>query len=65
MMKLYRRVGEKICIGEDIVLVVLDATAEQVEIGISAPRAIAIDREEVRLKKRGRWKTQQRPWAGK
>ncbi|MCI1674680.1 MAG: carbon storage regulator [Ancrocorticia sp.] len=45
---LSRRVGEKIVIGDDIIITVVDAKSETVRIGIEAPRDIQINRAEVR-----------------
>jgi carbon storage regulator len=53
MFKVKRRIGEKLCIGEDIKVVVIGHEDGQVHLGVAAPRSIAIDREEVRMKKRG------------
>jgi carbon storage regulator len=48
MLILTRRIGEVIRIGDDISLTVLRVrTDNQVSIGISAPRAVAVHREEV------------------
>ena len=38
-------------IGSDIVLTVLQAQGNEVRFGIDAPKAIEIDREEIRVKK--------------
>jgi carbon storage regulator len=48
MLVLSRRVGEKIVIGDNIVITVVDAKSETVRIGIEAPRDIQINRAEVR-----------------
>lgn len=47
MLVLTRKVGERILIGDDIVVTVLDARGDGVRIGIDAPRGITIQREEV------------------
>ncbi|MGH8229167.1 MAG: carbon storage regulator CsrA [Steroidobacteraceae bacterium] len=47
MLILTRRPGERLCIGENIVITVLAVKGNQVRVGIAAPRDIAIDREEV------------------
>ena len=47
MLVLTRKPGEKILIGDDIVITVLDARGESVRIGIDAPRGIKIQRDEV------------------
>lgn len=51
MLILSRKIGEKIRIGEDIEIVVVDITSlNQVKIGINAPKNIPILREEVYLR---------------
>lgn len=47
MLILSRRVNEKIIIGEDIVLSVIEVRGDQVKIGIEAPRDVKVFREEV------------------
>lgn len=48
MLTLTREVGQKILIGDDIVLTVVSVTANgRVKLGIDAPRQVRIDREEV------------------
>lgn len=47
MLILSRLKGEKIIIGQDIVLTVLDVAGDQVRIGIEAPKDIPIHREEI------------------
>lgn len=47
MLVLTRRNGQSIRIGDDIVLTVLEATRDQVRIGIRAPRSVGVHREEV------------------
>ncbi|MGQ9499589.1 MAG: carbon storage regulator CsrA [Dissulfurimicrobium sp.] len=47
MLILTRKAGEKICIGDDIEVTVLEVNGRQVRIGISAPVGLAILREEV------------------
>lgn len=47
MLVLTRKVDEKILIGEDIVITVLESRGDVVRIGIEAPRGITIQREEV------------------
>lgn len=48
MLVLSRRIGEKIMIGEDIVLTVVDVRNDTVRLGIAAPRSITVNRAEVR-----------------
>ena len=47
MLVLSRRASQSIVIGEDIVVTVLDVRGDQVRLGISAPRHLAVHREEV------------------
>ena len=46
-MVLTRRINERIVIGDDIVVTVLEVHGEQVRLGIDAPRAIKVFREEL------------------
>ncbi|ASJ71816.1 carbon storage regulator CsrA [Granulosicoccus antarcticus] len=47
MLILTRRVDERIFIGEDITLCVLDIEGNRVRLGLEAPKDVAILREEV------------------
>jgi carbon storage regulator len=47
MLNITRKVGEKIIIGEDIVLEVMEVSGSSVRIGIRAPRAVTVYREEI------------------
>ncbi len=47
MLVLRRRCGERIMIGDDIVVIVLGWEGERVRLGIGAPFAVGIHREEV------------------
>ena len=47
MLVLTRKPGEKILIGDDIVVTVLDVRGDSVRIGIDAPRGVKIQRDEV------------------
>ncbi|MFZ7087985.1 carbon storage regulator CsrA [Curtobacterium sp. RRHDQ10] len=47
MLVLTRKVGERILVGDDIVITVLDSRGDGVRIGIDAPRGVKIQREEV------------------
>lgn len=47
MLVLGRKKGEKIHIGSDITLMVIEVRADRVRLGISAPQDVAIHREEV------------------
>lgn len=48
MLLLTRRVNETIRIGDDVSITVLDIRGNQVRMGISAPRDVRVDRDEVR-----------------
>ena len=47
MLIVSRRVGEKIVIGDDVVLEVLGVTGTKVKIGVQAPRSVPVYREEI------------------
>lgn len=49
MLVVTRKVNEKIIIGENITIVVVDVGQGRVKIGIDAPRDVPVDREELRL----------------
>ena len=51
MLVLTRRKNESILIGDDIKITILKIDQRQVELGISAPFDVAINREEVYNKK--------------
>lgn len=47
MLSITRRVGERIVIGDDIVLHVQEVSGSTVRIGIEAPKALPVYREEI------------------
>jgi len=47
MLKLTRRVGEMIMIGNDVKITILQVKGNQVRIGIDAPKKIPVHREEI------------------
>lgn len=51
MLILTRRTGEVIRIGADIEVTVLEVKGYQVRIGVTAPRHIVVDREEIAVRK--------------
>lgn len=51
MLILSRRPDESVCIGVDIKLTLLGIKGNQVRIGISAPKDVVVDREEVHARK--------------
>ena len=42
-----RKINEKILIGDDVVLTIIDARGDQIKIGIEAPKSVKILRHEV------------------
>jgi carbon storage regulator len=52
MLILTRRVGETIMIGDDVTVTVLGVKGNQVRIGVTAPKDIAVDRQEIAERKR-------------
>lgn len=50
MLVLTRRIGERLRIGSDIELVVLEVRGGDVRLGVTAPASVAIHREEIYLK---------------
>jgi len=50
MLILTRKVGEKIIIGDDITITILDKNFTRVRVGIDAPSDMAVHREEIWLK---------------
>lgn len=53
MLVLSRNVGEAILIGDNISIVVLGVSGRQVRLGITAPKGVAVDREEIAIRKAG------------
>jgi len=47
MLVLTRRVNERIVIGDDVTVTVLEVRGDQVRLGIEAPRDVKVLREEV------------------
>lgn len=47
MLILTRRTGETLMIGEDVSVTVLGVKGNQVRLGITAPRSVAVHREEI------------------
>ena len=47
MLVLSRRVGERLIIGDDVVVTVLEVRSDGVRLGIDAPRSVAVNRAEV------------------
>jgi carbon storage regulator len=51
MLILTRRAGETLRIGDDVEVTVMAVNGSQVRIGIKAPRSVAVDREEIAVRK--------------
>jgi carbon storage regulator len=47
MLVLTRRAGERVLIGDDIVVTILDTRGDGIRIGIEAPRGVNIQRDEI------------------
>ena len=47
MLVLTRRRGQKILIGDDVVVTVLEVKGDQVRLGVDAPRHVSVHREEL------------------
>lgn len=47
MLILSRKIDQKICIGNDIVLTIIDVKGDQVKIGVEAPGSVKVYRQEV------------------
>ena len=47
MLIITRRPGEKIMIGDDIVIEVIEVSGSSVRIGIAAPKSVPVYREEI------------------
>lgn len=50
MLVLTRRVGETLMIGDEITVTILGVKGNQCRIGVTAPKTIRVDREEVSLR---------------
>ena len=47
MLVITRKTGERICLGDDVTITVLDVTGSTVRIGIEAPHEIPVFRHEI------------------
>ena len=59
MLVLSRNIGERIMIGEDVVITIADIKKNKVRLGFEAPNECIIDREEVFNRKKANGV---RPW---
>lgn len=50
MLILTRKSGEKLMVGDDVEITVLGVKGNQVRVGVSAPKNIAVHREEVYIR---------------
>jgi carbon storage regulator len=53
MLVLSRKENERVFIGDEIVITILGANGKTTRIGIEAPAAIQIQREELRVREKG------------
>jgi carbon storage regulator len=53
MLVLTRKLGQKVCIGDNIVVTVARIQGETVRLGIEAPAEVRVDREELRRRPAG------------
>jgi carbon storage regulator len=51
MLILTRKIGERLIVDDHTIITVLRVSGDQVKLGVDAPKAIAVDREEVRQTK--------------
>jgi carbon storage regulator len=51
MLVLTRKRGESLIIGDNVKVTVISVKGDQVSIGVDAPRNVAVDREEIRIRK--------------
>jgi carbon storage regulator len=50
MLILSRRVGEVLCIGDEIAVTIMAVRDDEVSLGVTAPARILVDRQEVRAR---------------
>jgi carbon storage regulator len=58
MLVLTRRINEQLVIGDNIVVQILDIDHGRVRLGITAPRDIVVDREEIHLIRKARMESE-------
>ena len=49
MLVIARKAGERICLGEDMIVTVLEITGSTVRLGIEAPSEVPVYRYEIRV----------------
>ena len=49
MLMLMRRLGERVVIGEEVVVTVIEISGQSVRLGIAAPQSLPVYREEIWL----------------
>jgi carbon storage regulator len=49
MLRITRRVGQRIILGDDVIIEVMEVSGQTVRLGIDAPRSLQIYREEIWL----------------
>jgi carbon storage regulator len=49
MLRITRRAGERVMLGDDVVVEVMEIRGQTVRLGISAPRSVPVYREEIWL----------------
>jgi carbon storage regulator len=47
MLILTRKVGEKLMVGNDVIVTIVGVKAQQVRIGIKAPKEVVVHRKEI------------------
>lgn len=47
MLILTRRIGEAICIGDDVTVRILGINGNQIRIGVDAPKSVEVHRDEI------------------
>jgi carbon storage regulator len=51
MLVLSRRAMERVCIGNDVFITVIGIKGDKVRLGVTAPKHVSVDREEVLIAK--------------
>lgn len=48
MLVLGRKIGESVCIGNDVTVTVVESRSGHVKLGVTAPKQIRVDRKEIK-----------------